>query len=192
MTDKQISQFAKLMADDKVNTILNVTGDKQGLTPKEISKATKIPTNQLYYTLNKMVDADLLEIVKQERVKNLVEHYYSSYNFRNLDTKISQEVSEDVEGLGNISTNWLKEHYEDVIQWLLYRDRQYTEALQASLSKEEKPSEIQHPSFLNSDLELSEEAEVKLWKDIIKLVSEAEKNDQGDNKRKVDLLIKRW
>ncbi len=74
MPKNTLAQFAKLMVDPKVAAILKATKSKTGLTTKQISAQTKIPNNQLYYTINKMQDADLLTIVNQVQVKNLTEN----------------------------------------------------------------------------------------------------------------------
>lgn len=187
------SELIKLMSDEKVNKILLATKGKEGLTSKEISEETGIPKTQLYYTLNKMVDADLLEIVKEEKIRNLVEYSYSSYSFNQLDSKISQELSDEIGNLSNISTKWAKKHLDELIQWIVYRDQQFLDELNEELSLDTNETTAHsQPSFYNTEINISEEAEEKLWKDIMKLMAEAQRNEDSEVNRTTNLLIKKW
>ena len=130
MPKNTLAQFAKLMVDPKVAAILKATKSKTGLTTKQISAQTKIPNNQLYYTINKMQDADLLTIVNQVQVKNLTENYYSSAH---LSHETPQELA-DLDGLDtdltDISGTWTQAHVQQVLQWIMLLNHDFTEAYQ--------------------------------------------------------------
>lgn len=193
MSKVPTSELMKLMSDEKVNKIILATQKKKGLNAKEIAEATGIPKSQLYYTLNKMIDAELLEIVKEVKVRNLVEYYYSSYAFSHFDLQLSKNLNEDIGGLSNISTKWAKEHVEELIQWVVYRDQQFINRLDEELSSDKSPEDIEsQPSFYNTEVNISIEDEEKLWQDIIKLISKAETKNTPSKKRKVNLFIKKW
>lgn len=154
------SELIKLMSDEKVNKILLSTQEKTGLNSKEIAVSTGIPKSQLYYTLNKIVDAELLEIVKEVKVRNLVEYYYSSYTFSQFDSQLSENLNNDIGGLSNISTRWAKKHIKKLIQWVVHRDQQFINQLDEELSsnKSSKDTDSQ-PSFYNTEINLSIEDE---------------------------------
>lgn len=187
------SELIKLMSDEKVNKILLATQEKTGLNSKEIAVSTGIPKSQLYYTLNKMVDAELLEIVKEAKIRNLVEYYYSSYTFSQFDSQLSENLNNDIGGLSNISTRWAKKHIKKLIQWVVHRDQQFINQLDEELSsnKSSKDTDSQ-PSFYNTEINLSIEDEEKLWQEIIKLISKTETKNTSSKKRKVNLFIKKW
>jgi len=116
MPKKSLEQFAKLMVDPKVNAVLKATKSASGLSTKQISSATKIRTNQLYYTINKMLDADLLAIVNQVQVKNLTENYYSS-NHLTHETVANQAELDQIDcDLTNISGQWGQSHTQEMLR----------------------------------------------------------------------------
>ncbi|GAB5055795.1 helix-turn-helix domain-containing protein [Companilactobacillus alimentarius] len=187
MTKVTVEQFAKLMVDNKVSRILKATRSNEGLTPKEISRITKIPNNQLYYTLKKMLDADLLEIVKQKKVKNLTENYYSSSFLNEKPNEIT-----DSDNTLNFSVDWIQEHAEQTLQLIMLQHHELIEALkeEIKMGKDVKKAFSSH-----GDFDLSTEGEEKLVKDLFKVMNDAEKNDpnpKSENKRHVKVQFEKW
>ncbi|VDG20691.1 winged helix-turn-helix domain-containing protein [Lactiplantibacillus mudanjiangensis] len=183
MTTSTRSQLAKLLADDKVMAIITATKDPNGLTPKQISTATKIPLNQLYYTINKMVAADLLTVVQQLKVKNLTEYYYSSYQLTQAEMSTPA-----------LSRAWVQAHPSDVTQLLLYQQQQFLTHLEQKL---ETAADTELDTLLAtfSKLELSPAGTQKLRADLLNLIENAEKNDPdpaATDKQVNHLLIEKW
>lgn len=188
MSKVTVDQFAKLMVDDKVGKILNATQEKDGLTPKEISKATKIANNKLYYTLNKMVEADLLMIVRQKKVKNLTENYYSSSHL----SQQGQSNSFKEDNVINFSDDWIREHGEQTLQLVMLQHHELIEALKSQLKKESDDS-IAMSS--HSEIDLSAEGEKKLISDLFEVLGHAEENDPNPDakeKRRVRVQLEKW
>lgn len=188
MSKITVDQFAKLMVDPKVSKILQATKVDAGLTPKAISKATKIPNNQLYYTLNKMIDADLLTIVKQEKVKNLTENYYSSTHLG----KKSQNAPQDDEHTLNFSNEWIQKHAEQTIQLVMLEHHEFIEALKTQIDQNVDDSKA---FSSHGEYELSPEGEKKLVSDLFKLLNDAEENDPNPDskeKHRVKIQLEKW
>jgi len=193
MTKNTLAQFAKLMADPKVAAILKATKSETGLTTKQISAQTNIPNNQLYYTINKMQAADLLTIVNQVQVKNLTENYYSSAHLSHETPQNQADLDSRNADLTDISGTWSKAHVQQLLQWIMLLNHEFTEAYQEQMTH-------QHPDeanvfFSNATLNLSAAGEHQLRLDLIKLLSDAEKNDpdpQSVDKHSVKLLVEKW
>lgn len=190
MSKITVNQFAKLMANPKVSLILNATKDKTGVTPKQISIVTKIPTNQLYYTLNKMLDADLLNVVKEVQVKNLTEKYYSSEQLTHVSEKHQAELDKFGDKMNNISSEWVQKHKEQTVQLLMLQHHEFLEAFQREIDSDE-------PTVFsaNSELELSDAGTRKLQHDIFEVLTNAEKNDpepNAKNKHQIKVLVEKW
>ena len=189
MSKVTVNQFAKLMVDPKVEKIIKATQDETGITPKQISAATKIPTNQLYYTLNKMLNADMLKVVKEVQVKNLTEKYYSSSQLGQV-SELGQGANSPENGIMNLSDDWIKEHNQEVIQWAMLRNHEFIETLQKETTKK-NPSAF----LVTSEWKLSNAGEKKLKDDLFKVLDNAEKNDPDpENKQKhtVKLQLEKW
>ena len=189
MSKVTVSQFAKLMVDPKVEKIIKATQDEAGITPKQISAATKIPTNQLYYTLNKMLNADMLKVVKEVQVKNLTEKYYSSAQLGKV-SELGQRENSPENGMMNLSDDWIKDHNQEVIQWAMLRNHEFIETLQKETTKKNPTAFL-----VTSEWELSEAGEKKLKDDLFKVLDNAEKNDPDpENKQKhtVKLQLEKW
>lgn len=189
MSKVTVNQFAKLMVDPKVEKIIKATQDETGITPKQISAATKIPTNQLYYTLNKMLNADMLKVVKEVQVKNLTEKYYSSSQLGQV-SELGQGANSPENGIMNLSDDWIKEHNQEVIQWAMLRNHEFIETLQKETTKK-NPSAF----LVTSEWKLSNAGEKKLKDDLFKVLDNAEKNDPDpENKQKhtVTLQLEKW
>lgn len=188
MSQITVDQFAKLLVDNKVGRILKVTKVKKGLSPKQISQSTKIPNNQLYYTLNKMIDADLLKIVRQEKVKNLTENYYSSL-FLNEKVQVNLDNSDNIL---NFSDSWLKDHSQQTIQLSMLQHHEFIESLKERLSTVGNET---YTMSSHSELDLSPEGEKRLMSDLLRVLNDAEKNDpdsNSENKRRVKIQLDKW
>ena len=189
MSKVTVSQFAKLMVDPNVEKIIKATQDEKGITPKQISAATKIPTNQLYYTLNKMLNADMLKVVKEVQVKNLTEKYYSSAQLGKV-SELGQGENSPENGMMNLSDDWIKDHNQEVIQWAMLRNHEFIETLQKETTKKNPTAFL-----VTSEWELSEAGEKRLKDDLFKVLDNAEKNDPDpENKQKhtVKLQLEKW
>lgn len=193
MSKNRISKFAKLIADDKVIAILNAAKDKKGLTSKEIAKQVQIPANQLYYTIKKMVEAQMLEVVGKKTINNFQEFFYSSYKMVHKTAGlIAQAKADDPKSL-SISSEWAKEHSAQITQWVLYQNRQFLNALQKDLDQPEKKEKDFSTFMLESTIELSVAAEKKLEADLTALIKKAEDtSSKGKNNKKVNILIQKW
>ncbi|MBO2537748.1 winged helix-turn-helix domain-containing protein [Rummeliibacillus suwonensis] len=102
----EINNFGKLLFDKKVMKILEVTKE-QGLTIKEIAEKINESPSSLYYPVKKMMDAKALIIVKEEKVKNLLEYYYSSKHLY-------------MNGNLSFEGDMLALNYEEIIQQTLF------------------------------------------------------------------------
>ena len=193
MSEKEISKFAKLIADDKVVAILNVAKDKKGLTSKEIAKQVQLPANQLYYTLKKMVAAQMLEVVEKKTINNFQEFFYSSYKMVHKTAGLVAQANADDPKRLSISVEWAKEHSAQIAQWVLYQNRQFLNVLQKNLEQPEKKQGDFSAFMLESTLELSATAEKKLEADLTALIKKAEDaSSKEKNGRKVNILIQKW
>lgn len=193
MPKSTVSKLAQLMADEKVSAILNVTKAPTGLTPKQISQATQLPINQLYYTIKKMLAADLLTVVKQTKVKNLDEYYYSSYLLTQQPAS-EHTLMADYPDFKNISPQWTTQHFDDIARWLLYLDQQFLASLTHDFKTEPVTDPEDSPVVLaTGDYQLSPAARLKLRQTIMTMMADAEKNDPDpDQQVPVHLLIKSW
>ncbi|MDF2311340.1 winged helix-turn-helix domain-containing protein [Lactiplantibacillus pentosus] len=193
MPKNTLAQFAKLMADPKVSAILKATKSEDGLTTKQISAQTKIPNNQLYYTINKMQDADLLTIVNQVQVKNLTENYYSSAHLSNETPRFQTDLDPLDTDMTNISGTWTHTHIQEVLQWIMLLNHDFSETFREEMA-DKQPDEAS-VFFSNATLNLSAAGEHQLRLDIIKLLGNAEKNDPDPNskdKHQAKILIEKW
>ena len=141
-----INELAKLMADKKVIAIIQAAQDPQGLTPKEIAQQTGIATNKIYYTLKKMVDHHLLEIVHQKRIKNLQEYYYSSASLIKNQNQFGQALGSNIV---NISPEWVANNMEEIVQAIIYTQQQLINAFQKLQQQYQAHPQTQQESHLS-------------------------------------------
>jgi len=188
-----VSKLAQLMADEKVTAIINATKAPAGLTPKQIAKATQLPTNQLYYTIKKMLAADLLTVVKQTKVKNLDEYYYSSYLLTEQPTN-ERALMADYPDITDIAPNWTTAHFDEMTRWLLYLDQQFLTSLTHDFKEEPVTNPDESTIMLaNADYQLSAKGRYELRQAILKLMADAKKNDPDpEHRAPLHLLIKSW
>jgi len=190
MPKSAISKLAQLMADEKVKAIINVTKDPAGLTPKQIAKQTQLPTNQLYYTIKKMLTADILTVVRQTKVKNLDEYYYSSAQLtQNPTTELADYPDATI-----ISPQWTAQHFADVTRWLLYLDQQFLTSLTTEFQAQPVTATTGAKIMLaTGDYHLSDQGRQKLRQAIMALMDQAEHDDPDpEHQELVHLLIKSW
>lgn len=187
-----INELAKLMADKKVIAIIQAAQDPQGLTPKEIAQQTGIATNKIYYTLKKMVDHHLLEIVHQKRIKNLQEYYYSSAGLIKNQNQFGQALGSNIV---NISPEWVANNMEEIVQAIIYTQQQFINAfqkLQQQYQAHPQTQQESHLSYSSDQLQLSATAEKKLTAQIYQLLANAEKQDTGTDKHSINFLFEKW
>ncbi|AQW21343.1 transcriptional regulator [Lentilactobacillus curieae] len=188
MSVKRVSEFAKLMSDEKIVLILKVTNVSEGVTAKKISEKAGVPVSQLYYKIKKLVDAGLLEIVNVKSVKNLQEYYYSSAGFRDANQEFDGNEMD-------VSAAWVADHSDEVAQWLLYTNQRFLDSLQYDTKMYGKATDYKqqiHSSYLTDTAQLSKEAEDKLFNDVRKLLQDAEKNDKGKDKQTINFIFEKW
>ncbi len=185
MSKKTLSRLAKLLADDKVIAILHATSEKDGLPSREISKRVKIPTSQLYYTLKKMQDENLLQIVQKKTINNLQEFYYSSYLLTH-----QKQMNTDEDAL-TISDDWVFKNQERVIQLILYQNQQFMASLEQSIrSGNEK---MATSSYTSSTLMLTDDEEKQLMTKIGELLKTTRASATSSEKRhSVNLIVEKW
>ncbi|KRM88988.1 winged helix-turn-helix domain-containing protein [Liquorilactobacillus vini] len=187
-------KFAKLLADEKVIAILSAAKDPQGLTSKEISRKVKIPVNQLYYTVKKLVNAKMLQVTQKKTINNFQEFFYSSYRMFHQTAKVlaANEQLEDQTDL-KIAPEWAKEHQAEILQLILYQDQQFIATLQKELATyQNQPSELS-TFFVSSSLTLSKDAEKNFEAELFKLIKKAQVASKNAKQvRTVKLVIKKW
>lgn len=191
MSKVSTNQFAKLMADPKVGAILTATRSASGLTSKQISKATHIPTNQLYYTINKMLTADLLTVVDQVQVKNLTENYYSSAHPSQEKPAFKAELDQ-LNDVTDISSDWAQEHAPEIAQWLMLQHHNFLTAFEQQMAAKDPDPTV---FASQSQLKLSAAGAHQLRLDLLHLIDNAEKADPDPNattKRTINLNIEKW
>lgn len=187
-----INELAKLMADKKVIAIIQAAQDPHGLTPKEIAQQTGIATNKIYYTLKKMVDHHLLEIVHQKKIKNLQEYYYSSASLIKNQNQFGQALNSNIV---NISPEWVANNMEEIVQAIIYTQQQFIKAFQKLQQQYQAHPQIQqesHLSYSRDQLQLSAAAEKKLTAQIYQLLANAKKQDTGTDKHSINFLFEKW
>lgn len=187
-----INELAKLMADKKVIAIIQAAQDPHGLTPKEIAQQTGIATNKIYYTLKKMVDHHLLEIVHQKKIKNLQEYYYSSASLIKNQNQFGQALNSNIV---NISPEWVANNMEEIVQAIIYTQQQFIKAFQKLQQQYQAHPQIQqesHLSYSSDQLQLSAAAEKKLTAQIYQLLANAKKQDTDTDKHSINFLFEKW
>jgi len=193
MPKNSLDQFAKLIVDPKVNAVLKATKLASGLTTKQIASATKIPTNLLYYTINKMLDADLLTIVNQVQVKNLTENYYSSEHLTHETVATQAELDQIDHDLTNFSGQWSQTHVQEMLRWIMLLNRDFNETFKEQMATEHP--ELATVFMSHSTLKLSAAGEHQLRLDLIKVLADAEKKDpdpDATNKQTAKITIEKW
>ncbi|MCP0887062.1 helix-turn-helix domain-containing protein [Ligilactobacillus sp. WILCCON 0076] len=192
MSEKEVSELAKILADKRNITIIKVTNTKKGITIKEIAQELKVPVSQLYYPIKKLVEVDILELVAIKQVKNLQEYYYSSYKLN--DHSSITDFMHHEENL-NISSEWIAKHDNDFIKLFLYKTQLFLDSATSDIAKAKQNANYLTETKvggLYSTVNLSKDARNKLLLDISKLISQAEKNDTGSEKSEVNFLVERW
>lgn len=192
MSEKEVSELAKILADKRNIAIIKVTNTKKGITIKEIAQELKVPVSQLYYPIKKLVEVDILELVAIKQVKNLQEYYYSSYKLN--DHSSITDFMHHEENL-NISIEWIAKHDNDFIKLFLYKTQLFLNSATSDIAKAKQNANYLTETKvggLYSTVNLSKDARNKLLLDISKLISQAEKNDTGSEKSEVNFLVERW
>lgn len=192
MSEKEVSELAKILADKRNIAIIKVTNTKKGITIKEIAQKLKVPVSQLYYPIKKLVEVDILELVAIKQVKNLQEYYYSSYKLN--DHSSITDFMHHEENL-NISSEWIAKHDNDFIKLFLYKTQLFLNSATSDIAKAKQNANYLTETKvggLYSTVNLSKDARNKLLLDISKLISQAEKNDTGSEKSEVNFLVERW
>ncbi|KRN10401.1 winged helix-turn-helix domain-containing protein [Liquorilactobacillus mali] len=189
-----VSQLARALADEKNIKIIKTTNVQDGINIKEISKKTGIPTSQLYYPIKKLVDLELIEIVRSEHIKNLQEYYYSSFKLNDHNGASSIIDDDKINGL-NMSADWAAEHTEELVKMFLYGTQLFIDSATKEINEYKKDSSYFDKiktGGVFSTLKLSQEAQKKLFADIYKLLNEAEEKDQGTDKEEINFMVQKW
>ncbi|KRM90667.1 winged helix-turn-helix domain-containing protein [Liquorilactobacillus cacaonum] len=192
MSSNTFSQLAKVFADEKNIKIIKATNIKKGCNIKGISEKTGIVTSQLYYPVKKLVELDLLEVVRTEQIKNLQEYYYSSYKLNDHSEISADYNNSQLDGI-SMSSQWVASHKEEFVKMFLYRMQMFLDTATNEMTKfQEDPNYLIRSGGIFSTPKLSYGAQKKLFSDMYELVSQAEANDTGKNKEEFNFMIEKW
>ncbi len=131
-----VNNVGKTLFDKKTITILEATKN-EALSIKEISKKISEPAASLYYPVKKLLDIQALKIVREEKVKNLIEYYYTSKHLFLKDTIVYE---------GDV----LEDNKDQLIQSYLFEVNKAVQALNKDILLQSKD-----PSDIKSTAELS-------------------------------------
>lgn len=94
---KQSIELMKILSDPRRSRILHLAADEP-VTVKQLADEMNEEPLRLYYHVNKLIQADLLEVVETRQNKNLTEKYYRSKNLKDHIYKSdAREESENLE-----------------------------------------------------------------------------------------------
>ncbi|MBZ2405071.1 winged helix-turn-helix domain-containing protein [Liquorilactobacillus hordei] len=189
-----VSQLGKALADEKNIKIIKATNVKDGINVKEISKKIGIPASQLYYPVKKLLELDLIEVVKSEQIKNLQEYYYSSYNLNEHGSTLLNSDENEFDGI-SMSADWIVNHKDEFVKLFLYRMQMFLDSALTEMDKyQDDPTYFEKikAGGIFSAMKLSQEAQKKLFKNIYKLMDKAEAEDQGTNKETFNFMVQKW
>ncbi|MDN2453110.1 helix-turn-helix domain-containing protein [Lactobacillus sp. UCMA15818] len=190
-----VSQLGKVLADDKNIKIIKAANVKDGINIKEVSKKIGVPISQLYYPVKKLIELDLIEIVRSEQVKNLQEYYYSSYNLNeHRGSGISGPDGNEFDGV-SMSADWVASHRDEFVKLFLYRMQIFLDSALSEMDKyQEDPTYFEkiRTGGLFSTIKLSHKAQKKLFANIYKLMEKAEEEDQGTEKEEFNFMVQKW
>ncbi|UTR16487.1 hypothetical protein MM221_08070 [Salipaludibacillus sp. LMS25] len=155
-----LNEITKLIFDDISYKIIKETS-KQVLTRKELSKILKVPSSNLYYKINKLLNVDALRIKEQKQIGNLIENGYSSEHIFD-DTLI-------------LNKSYLRHNFEPFLHYYLVNQKKMLDLLERDLSTE---SHEDNTKIIFGDVKLSR----KDWEQFHKLVSQfLEKHQSNDH-----------
>lgn len=117
-----VKEFTKLLFDDKALAILKATA-AENKTAKQLAKEIKVPVSNLYYTINKLLDIEALQIKEQTQVRNMIENAYSSSHLFNADIIVNKE--------------WLKDNFQIFLQHYLLIQKRMLDKLEQDVQTEE-------------------------------------------------------
>jgi DNA-binding transcriptional ArsR family regulator len=88
-------EVAKLLADDTRRRILHMLRHKE-MSPADLAKALDKNFSSVQHHLNQLLTAGLVKQTKEERVRNMVQHYYQATAHRFLISySLTESLSKD-------------------------------------------------------------------------------------------------
>lgn len=143
-----VNEITKLIFDDVSYRIIEETANKT-LTRKELSKKLNIPSSNLYYKINKLLNVDVLRIKDQKQIGNLIENGYSSNHL------FTEEIV--------LNRAYLQDNFEQFLHYYLLNQKKMIKLLEQDLEEE---SAEDHVKIILGNISLTNEK----WKDFHKLI----------------------
>lgn len=159
MSSNKLDSLAKLLADPKVNEIIDAANKESGITVKQLAKFLKEKPSNLYYPIQRMTDFGLLKVVSENQIKNLTEKVYSSaflYKNSRDGKKNDQEI--------DLGDEYVKEHGEDLMELLMINQKRVLQAFKKNVDFIQGGGNSDKSTFswAQSDLKLSNKGRIEL------------------------------
>lgn len=171
MSSNKLDNLAKLLADPKVNRILEAARPKKGITVKQLAKILKEKPSNLYYPIQKMTDFGLLKVVAENEIKNLTEKVYSSASLykRSQQKKLGLKENEI-----DLSNEYVLNHTDDLLEFFMINQKRMLTSFEKNMDFIQaggKANEVNF-SWAVSTLELSKRGQIELLKKINQLTTD--------------------
>ncbi|MBN1682948.1 helix-turn-helix transcriptional regulator [Candidatus Bathyarchaeota archaeon] len=106
-------EVAKLFADETRRGILHMLRHRE-MSTTNLAKALEKNHSSIIHHLNLLKDAGLVELVREEKVRNMVQAYYKSTAFRYIISYSLTELLTDDEGYTSWREGILQKMFEDL------------------------------------------------------------------------------
>ncbi|MDJ0333298.1 hypothetical protein [Planococcus sp. S3-L1] len=143
-----VNEITKLIFDDISYKIIEETADRV-LTRKELSKILNIPSSNLYYKINKLLNVDVLRIKDQKKIGNLIENGYSSHHLFNGEIVLNR--------------TYLQDNFERFLHYYLLNQKKMINILEKDLQEESSEDNVK---IILGNVSLTEDK----WQDFHKLI----------------------
>ncbi|OAN15492.1 winged helix-turn-helix domain-containing protein [Exiguobacterium undae] len=164
-----VNEITKLIFDDISYKIIEETADKT-LTRKELSKKLDIPSSNLYYKINKLLNVDVLRIKDQKQIGNLIENGYSSNHL------FTEEIV--------LNRTYLQDNFERFLHYYLLSQKKMINLLEQDLQQESFEDSVK---IILGSVSLTKEK----WEDFHKLIEDFLKENESTspNSSTIDLTV---
>lgn len=163
MSSNKLDNLAKLLADPKVNRILEAARPKKGITVKQLAKILKEKPSNLYYPIQKMTDFGLLKVVAENEIKNLTEKVYSSASLykRSQQKKLGLKENEI-----DLSNEYVLNHTDDLLEFFMINQKRMLTSFEKNMDFIQAGGKVNEVNFswAVSTLELSKRGQIELLK----------------------------
>ncbi|GAB5054162.1 winged helix-turn-helix domain-containing protein [Pediococcus parvulus] len=171
MSSNKLDNLAKLLADPKVNRILEAARPKKGITVKQLAKILKEKPSNLYYPIQKMTDFGLLKVVAENEIKNLTEKVYSSASLykRSQQKKLGLKENEI-----DLSNEYVLNHTDDLLEFFMINQKRMLTSFEKNMDFIQAGGKVNEVNFswAVSTLELSKRGQIELLKKINQLTTD--------------------